>query len=122
MLSVSSVVFGVNFLILSPPLWVDHRVQACRTSALLFELMGVFKLKSLLRAVLFNAARSVLRAFSSPVRWRFPSNSLRILELSIPFLTIDNRFAVLVDRWFFDLRVFLHMGHILVDSNLLLVG
>ena len=122
MLSVSSVVLGVNFLILSPPLWVDHRVQASRTSALLFELMGVFKLESLLRAVLFNAARSVLRAFSSPVRWRFPSNSLRILELSVPFLTIDNRFAMLVDRWFFDLGVFLHMGHILVDSNLLLVG
>ena len=73
-LSVSSIVSCIDFIVLSPPLGVNNRVKTRRTGSLFFELVRVVNLESLLRAISGDSAGDVFGAFAPPRWWRFLDN------------------------------------------------
>lgn len=80
--SIASIVFCIDFIILSPPLGIYHRVQASGSDSFLGLIMGVVNLKSCLRAISWYGARCTFWTLASPWRWCFLRNfnAISILE------------------------------------------
>ena len=68
-LSIPSIISLVDFLVVSPPLGVNHRIKTCWTGPFLLHSMGILNLKPVLGTVPRHSTGHIFRAFSAP-RWR----------------------------------------------------
>ncbi len=98
-LSISSIIALVDFLIISPPLWINHRVQTCRAGPLLFFHMRVLNLKSCLWSVFRHSAWELFRAVSAPRRRRFFDN-LGALTVPVLFQILWDFISCWSIRWY----------------------